>query len=250
MSNTAKIKSLEKAINLLDLFDSSNPTRGITEVSEISGMSKSSVYKIFYTMSQLGLLMKDDKTGRYRLGYKIVQLHRNFQHTNDFIDMVNPFLRDLANKCNEAVYLAIRDQDSALYVANAFPDSRISGRSVVGIRVSMHCTAVGKCLLAYDDPEKVESLFQYRHEIYTENTITDWDKLKKELATVKSNGYAIDNMEHEYGIKCVAVPLLDKEGAIYAAISISGPSLRFDDAMIESTVGKLFDVSIQIGAFL
>ena len=100
-------------------------------------------------------------------------------------------------------------------------------RSLMGLRVKMYCTGLGKALLAFMPQETIERCCHDTLERFTENTITDPARLKEELTLIRQQGYAVDDMEHEYGIKCVGVPIFNKTGQVCAAISISGPSLRF-----------------------
>ena len=141
----------------------------------------------------------------------------------------------ICQQVRESVYLAVCDKDSMTYVDNVFPEDRTPGRSTIGVVVPMHCTAVGKCVLAFGDQEKAQSLIKDKHEKFTPNTLVTWPKLSENLELIRSRGYSTDDMEHEYGIKCVGVPVRNHSGNIIAAISVSGPSLRFNEQMIERT---------------
>ena len=109
----------------------------------------------------------------------------------------------------------------------------------MGEHAQMHCTGLGKAMLAYLPEEKQRAYAARKLEPYTDYTITDGDALMKELRETRQRGYAIDNMEHEFGVKCVAVPVLGRNGQVVAGVSITGPSLRFYDERIQSLAKEL-----------
>ena len=103
----------------------------------------------------------------------------------------------------------------------------------MGGRAEYHCTGLGKAMLANMPQEKVETYLQRELEAYTDKTITDPQMLSEELLYTKQRGYAIDDMEHEFGVKCIAMPIFDNMKKVYAAISVSGHATHFTDEKIE-----------------
>lgn len=103
---------------------------------------------------------------------------------------------------------------------------------MTGLKAPLYCTGIGKALLAYAGPEKVDEVIGEGLYSFTKDTITDGEKLKEELAVVRERGYSTDNMEHEYGIKCVAIPIRNGEDQVVAACSVTGPSPRFTEKRI------------------
>lgn len=112
-------------------------------------------------------------------------------------------------------------------------------KSVMGIKAPLYCTGIGKAMLAYLPREVVDAVIGRGLASITDNTITDTGKLLQELETIRLRGYAIDNMEHQFGIKCVGMPIRNRKGDIVAGLSISGLSLRFDEQRIEEHVRRL-----------
>ena len=138
-------------------------------------------------------------------------------------------MQRIADLTKETVYLAVPVEDEVVYLDSCSPYGVIPARDLQGGRAPMYCTAIGKAMLAYL-PEKIIQTYEKRKlEKFTENTITSFAALKKELGSIRLQGYAVDNMEHEYGIKCIGMPIRKADGQVYAAISISGPSLRMSD---------------------
>lgn len=229
-----KVKSLAKAIDVLSCFIV-RPEWGVTELAEHLELHKSNVHNILSTYQALGYLEKDPVSEKYQLGLKIFELSRALGDRFTVRKVSGPFLQEIANACGMRVYLAVPRDDEALYLEAAYPATDFSlFRSLMGVRAKMYCTSIGKAMLAWM-PESVQREVVSRPlEKYTENTITDPDRMMEELALTRARGYSIDNMEHEYGIKCVGVPIRDRTGEVVAAISISGAyTPQYDDERVE-----------------
>lgn len=233
-NHTIKVKSLAKAIDVLGCFIE-QPEWGVTELSGRLSLHKSNVHNILATYETLGYLEQEPATGKYRLGLKIFELSRALGDRFTVRQVAIPFLQELANETQMRVYLAIPREDEALYLEAAYPaDDYSLFRSLMGVRAKMYCTSIGKAMLAYLPPALQREYAARPLLPFTENTITSPECLHEELARVRACGYAVDNMEHEYGIKCVGVPVFERSGAVIAAISISGVySPQYDDARVE-----------------
>ncbi|MHB8066083.1 MAG: IclR family transcriptional regulator [Ruminiclostridium sp.] len=241
-----KVKSLYKAIKLLDYFTIENPERGITELAELSGMYKSSIHNTVTTFEKCGILQKNLKNNKYRLGLKILQLNYNLCTSDDLRNIMQPYMERVSNFGNESVYLAVPSGCDVVYLNAQYPTGITPGRSIVGVKAPMYCTGVGKAILAFLPEKILDQIVANGFEKYTSNTIVDIVSLKKELALIRERGYAIDNMEHEYGIKCAAVPIKNIRGEIVGAFSISGPSLRFSDQKLTEYANLLTSMSLEL----
>ncbi len=227
-----KLKSVGKAFSVLECFID-KPALGVTEISEKLGLYKSNVHSILTTLKTLGYLEQDHDTGRYRIGIKIFELSRTIGDRYSIKNIAMPYLQELSNLTKESVYLGVAYEDSVLYLDAYHPGEDINMmRSILGERALMYCTGIGKAMMAYLPKDLVETYLSKELISYTEQTICDKEVLLRQLEDIRRNGYAIDNMEHEYGIKCVAVPLFGKKGTLEGAFSVSGPSLRFDEERI------------------
>ena len=196
-----KVKSLQKALDILNCFTKKS-SWGVTELSEYLDLNKSNVHSILSTFAAMEYLRQDEETGKYRLGMAIYTL------------------------CH-----ALGDE---LIVGNiALP--------YMGERARMYCTGLGKAMMAYLPEKEVEEYLRRELPACTDYTITDAEKLKEELILTRKRGYAIDNMEHEFGVKCVAMPIFNQQHQVEAAISVSGPSLRFEEERIQKIAEKLKD---------
>lgn len=237
----AKVTSLYKAVKLLDFFDIGHPERGVSELAELSGMLKSSVYNILSTYETCGILEKNPKTSQYRLGLKILALSNVLSQDDVFWEIIRPCMEQLSEQTGETVFFATPYGNSIIYREAAFPNHSISVRAIKGVVAPMYCTSLGKVILSCMPPEQIEKVIAEGLAPFTPNTITDPQSFRAEMAHIRQQGYAIDNMEHEYGIKCVSVPIKNGNGELIGAISLSGPSLRFSDEKILEYANLLFD---------
>jgi DNA-binding IclR family transcriptional regulator len=241
-----KVKSLYKAIKLLDYFDSSHPERGISELAELSGMLKSSVYNIMSTYEACGIIEKDPKTSQYRLGLKILALSNVLAQDDVFREVIRPYMEELSEQTGETVFLATPYGNDIIYREAAYPNHAISVRAIKGVVAPMYCTSLGKAILSCMEPEYTERVISEGMKAFTPNTITDPQAFREEMQKIRIQGYSVDNMEHEYGIKCVGVPLRNSDGQLVGAISLSGPSLRFNDEQIKKYAALLTDYARRI----
>lgn len=227
-----KVRSLYKAIKLLDYFNSAHPERGISELAELSGMLKSSVYNILSTYEVCGIIEKDPKTSQYRLGLKILELSNVLSQDDVFWQIIRPFMEELTDQTGETVFLATPYGTNIIYREAAFPKHAMSARAIKGVVAPMYCTSLGKAILSGMNSSLTEQVIAAGLEPFTPYTITDPQTFREEISRIRILGYAVDNMEHEYGIKCVGVPLCNERNQVIGAISLSGPSLRFNEQQI------------------
>lgn len=241
-----KVKSLQKALEILNCFIQ-KPSLGITEIATMLDLNKSNVHSILSTFKAMDYLEQDPESGRYHLGIGVFTLCRALGDNFSIAQVAKPYMQELANMINERVYLGIQKEDTVIYVETIYPtESSSLTRTIMGEQVRMYCTGIGKAIMAFLPKEQIEEYAGRELISFTERTITQKEALLRELELTKARGYAIDDMEHEFGVRCVAVPILNRQGNVEAAMSISGPSLRFEDKkipefaeMLKETVHKI-----------
>lgn len=227
------VKSLQKAIDIIDCL-AANGEMGVTDISKQFNISKSSVYNILNTFLQNGWVEKNPVNDKYRLGLHIFELGNVVRAGFKLREIAIPFMKELVNKTGETVHLTIFDDGDVVYIESAQPENKLSIASVAGRRAHVHCTGVGKAILAFQSTEVIEEIIAKKGlPRFTSNTITDPVRLKEHLAEIRKQGYAVDNIEHEQGVKCVAAPIYNERGEVFASMSVTGPSPRFPDKKIE-----------------
>lgn len=227
-----KIKSLQRSLTILECFTIEEPELGITDISKKLDMHKSTVFNIINTFEEAGYLEQNQLTSKYRLGLKVMHLGYGIFATNDIRLTLKPYLQDISTKTGESVYLGLLVDQEIFYLDTVFPTAFQGAHNIIGLKVPLYCTGIGKALLATLDDETVAIILEKPMDKYTPHTITDAGILWEEIAIIRKQGYSIDNMEHEYGIKCVGIAIRNIRNEAVCALSISGPSLRFDDEKI------------------
>ena len=241
--NEVKMQSLGKALRILDYFQVDRPEGTVTEISDYFGYTKSNVYNILQTLESFGYVEQDPKTKEYRLGYAILRRSFVYNQTNDKLQRIQEYLSATANEVNElANFATIRDRQ-LLYLGQCIPKNRqlllTDYANVVGYSAPLYCTGLGKAMLAYQSEAYIDGIIAEGFEEFTATTVRSGEQLKRELAHIREVGYAVDNMEHSYGVRCVAVPVLNASGEAVFAISLRGMSVQFSDARIEELATAL-----------
>ncbi|MEF3303021.1 IclR family transcriptional regulator [Paenibacillus sp. GYB003] len=242
MAEEVKVKSLYKALRILDCFTVDSPELGITEISEQLGLYKSNVHNIVDTFVKAGYLEQNPDNEKYRLGFKLLELGNVISSNMNIRRLTLPYMQELSDFANETVYLGMPSDTEVIYLDSASPKNQLSTRSMLGVKAPLYCTGIGKAMLAFLPAETTKAVCAKGLKKYTDQTITDKNALAAELEAIRQRGYSIDNMEHEYGIKCVGMPILNKKKQVVAGISVSGPSLRFGEDKIGEYAAKLREI--------
>lgn len=241
-----KVKSLKKALEVLNCFTENQPL-GVTEISEKLGLYKSNVHNILMTFKAMEYVEQDEESGRFYLGPAIFNLTRALNEYFDIPKVAIPYMKKIVEEVQELVYLAVPSGDEVIYLEAFYPEKHfLSSPPVRGERSKMYSTSAGKAVLSAYPLEELEQHISKELMPFTEFTITDKEQLMKELEVTRKRGYAFDNMEVIYGIKCVGVPILDQDKKPVAALSISTPSLRMTEDKIEKFVKVLKKYALEI----
>jgi DNA-binding IclR family transcriptional regulator len=216
------IGSVCKALDILEIFSFTEPRLTLAQISQRLKIPKSTAHNLLRTLAARGYVERPDRD-QYALGTAICSLTQAVRVNVEVRDRAAPLLRQLADSCRGSSFLVVLDSGRALYVYAVESPQRLRARTMVGERFYLHCTGVGKAILAFLPPE------QYRRIVATEglpaftpSTITRPQALARELAEVRSRGFAIDRSEHEPRTYCIAAPILDDGGRVIGACSISG----------------------------
>ena len=241
---TYPLKALDKSLAILEILSQENSPLSIAELSERLGIYPSTIHRILDTLRYWGYVEQDSDTQRYQLGLKVVELGMAKIQGMELVKEAAPYLKELRDQSNETVHLALLDEGEVLYLAKEESSQSIRMVSRVGRRLPAHCTGLGKVLLAYLDEEEQEKVIKEKGlSRFTENTITNKEKLREELSKVRHQGFAEDRGEHESDVRCLAAPVRDHSGKVIAAISVSLPAFR----MNASKKRKLKESLIQTG---
>lgn len=221
------IGSVQRAIDILDLFEPGLPELGNTDIARALDIPKSTAAGLISTLEHNGYLDQNPDTRKYRLGFKLAERAGVLLEQFDLRQIAAPVLEDLRDRCNESVNLAVRDGDYVVYIERMHGMNMLGMRSEIGKREPIHSTALGKAILASLPKEELRE-FVKQHDFYpvTPRTITSPETFLEDLLQVQARGYAIDDQENELGGRCVAAAIFDLHAKPVAAVSISVPIQR------------------------
>jgi IclR family transcriptional regulator, KDG regulon repressor len=224
------IQSVERALKILDLFDEHTSELKITEISEKMGLHKSTVHSLLKTLQEHSYINQNPEDGKYRLGLKLAERGNVVISHMDITKTAKNYLLNLSAKTKQTVHLGILDGREGVYIDKVEGEQSIIRYSRIGRRLPLHSTAIGKVLLAYQAPNKMELFLKsYHYQQQTDNTIINETVFREELEKVKEQGYALDDQENEQGVRCAAVPIFNGKGYVLAALSISTLVSRVND---------------------
>ena len=217
-----------KAIDLLEALAQTPENMGVSQLSESTGLSKSTVHRILGALVDRQYVIKDEATKQYRLGFKVLSLSANVLDSIEIKRLTRDEMLKLAKLTEETVHLICLDGGEGVYIDKIDTPNSIGLMSRIGKRLPLYCTSGGKALLSYQSPEWIDAYLRNTpFQKHTANTITDPEALRQELAQVRKQGFALDQEEHHENITCIAVPILKRGDQALASISLAAPSYRF-----------------------
>ncbi|USK72119.1 IclR family transcriptional regulator [Peribacillus asahii] len=251
MNRENMVKSVSRALDIIAILGTKQQGLGVTEIANQMDINKSSVYRILSTLVQYGYVEQNQETDRYKLGYKFLEISSKLLESIDLRTEARPFLKELEEETTEVIHLVVYDQGEVVYIEKLEGNQLLRMHSKVGKRAPMHCTSVGKAILAHLPIQVVLNILDQKGmPVHTDKTITNQEEFLQELSKVREVGFALDLEENESGITCIAVPIFDHLGNIIAAISISGPTIRMTDERLEQLSQRMIQVGKQISARL
>lgn len=243
---------VERALRTLELFAEHEGPLGITDLSRMLGLNKSTVHRILQVLVKRGYVTKDPQTRKYSLGYKILEISGALLNRIQLRNVAGAQMVKLANDTMQTVRLGILDQGEILYVDHAEGKDPIRLHIQVGSRGPVHCTAAGKAMLAFMDKEDVDLILaQHPLRAFTPNTITDPTDFKAELERTKKRGYAFSNEEFSPDVRAIAAPIFDFRGKVVGAVSLIAVSLRMQQKKSTGFARRVkeaaYDISKKMG---
>jgi DNA-binding IclR family transcriptional regulator len=237
--------------HVLALFNGERPEWGVSEIAHALDIAKSSAHDLVSSMTHIGLLTQSED-GRYRLGWRLVELSEILLETTELRALTHPILERLNNTYQETVRLAILDRGKICYVHTLEGMQAIRvANSALGSHLYSHCSSVGKVLLAHQSWSVVEGIIaEHGLPRFTDATITSPDALHAELEITRQRGWGLDNGEVLADLRCVAAPIYNFRGRVIAAISMSVPAFRFDrsqDTLRGAVIRAGEEISQQLG---
>jgi IclR family KDG regulon transcriptional repressor len=239
----ARLSSVANSIRLLTSFSGDEDELAITTLAQRLGLAKSTVHRLASTLTAAGFLEQNSDTGRYRLGVALFELGALVRRRMDVANVARPHLRELLEKTGETVQLGIVDHYSVLYVYEMESRRAIRMAAAVGARAPLHCTAVGKVLLAFQPADYIRETLERGLTGFTDKTVTEGDEVLSLLDEVRMRDYAVDDEESEVGLRAVAAPVRNQNGGVIAALGVAAPVQRMNKRVMQTTVPTVMAIA-------
>jgi len=246
------IQSVDRAVAIIKYIAAKGNAAHLTDISAGVGLSNSTAHGLLAALKRGGLVEQVGETRKYALGIGIFELGQAVYRQMNIHRIALPYLQHLVEKYRETSQLAILSEGEIVYIEKVESPRSIRMISAVGSRHPAHCTGLGKSLLSGLSEDEFADFLKRRPLVrYTANTITDPEKLRKEIEGVRRNGYSLDREEIEDGLRCVAAPIRNDKDSTVAALSISMPAnrLRQEDLprIVADIKGAATEISRKLG---
>ena len=244
-----RVQSVDRAIDVIEALAAADGGLGVTELARQLGRAKSAVFALLQTLEERGFV---ESTGtasarRYSLGLALARLGQRAASQVTLLDVALPYLHELTEASGQSSRVAVLSQGAALVVGQVDGPSTVRFDLNMGGRERLHCTGMGKAILAQLDDEAALALVRETGlPKHTARTIDTQDGLLAELATIRARGFAIDDEEDAEGIFCIGAALRDHTGACCGAVSVTGIKARFREQSIAPLCRAVSDAATAI----
>jgi DNA-binding IclR family transcriptional regulator len=250
-SDTYKLQAIDRAVVLLDLLGRSETPMSLTSIATQLNLHKSTVQR-FLRVLEGHHLVNFNTNGRYTLGLRLNDLGNQALQQFDVRDRALPHFRMLVAEIKETGHLCIMQRNAVVYLDKIAPTRSVCMTSRIGMTNPIHCTSVGKALLAFSSNEVKENILaNIKFEKLTTKTHTSRKTLLRDLELIQRRGYALDDEEIEEGVRCIGAPILNNNGRPVAAISLSGPTFRITMQKVPTIAKRIVsccsDISRSLG---
>jgi DNA-binding IclR family transcriptional regulator len=244
------VKSLFKMLDVLECFSASDRELSVMQIAQRTGLPRTTVHRIVDSLRSVGFLEQEASRERYRLGLKLFELGNTAITNLPLYRESGPFVETLAKLSGETVHLCVFNGFQMVFVEHA--QERESNNTIMKMEATpCHSTGVGKAALAFQPQPIIDRIIGLGLRTFTQNTITEPERLLQELAKIRDNGYAVDDNEHELDRRCVAAPIRNAAGKVFAAISVTGKARRFNPEHIPELAALVISharlISVQLG---
>lgn len=232
------VQSVERVIALLNILGRAGRPLTAGELSVASSLPRPTVYRLLQTLAGHGMVTAADH--RFVIGPRVLWLAGQRLEQIELRTAGRPVLLDLRDRTGETAHLGVLEQGQVVYIDKTEAPGPMRMASAVGKIMPAHSTALGKAMLAHLPARETAAVLDlWGMPRRTPRTITDRRRFVSELATIRARGYALDNIENEEGVRCVAAPIFDHRGRVAGAVSLSGSARTVTLARVRRSLGPL-----------
>jgi DNA-binding IclR family transcriptional regulator len=230
MIETKNIKTLGKLVGVLDCFSTTDRSLTVSEIADRLGLPRSTAHRSILALKEVGFLEQDQTRDEYRLGMRLFQFGTTVLHNMDLQREARPFVEALSSLTGGNVHLCVFDGERMVFVERSNGGPTGAQNDTITMEISpCYCTGVGKATLAFQPEPVIEKVITAGLTPYTPHSISNADQLRTELAEIRARGFAYDLEEHKVNVRCVAAPIRNTAGKVFAAVSASGPARLMTD---------------------
>jgi len=241
--------TLVKGLKMLEAVARSDAPRGVSDLARELGITRSNAHRLLQTLTALGYVRHDPEQGQYGSTLRLFEIGAGIATRVDVRKVAHPVMQTLAGELDENVILSVRDGHEVLVLDRVESTRTLRTYTPLGARSPMHSTSPGKLLLAYAPADVVEAAAQALTR-FTERSVSDRAALEAELTRIRQQGYAVARAEWHEDVGGVSAPIRRSGGAVSAALSVSGPAVRFKPADIKAHLPRLMAAVGEISALL
>lgn len=250
-NNQRLIQSVQRAIQIIDCFDSMDKQLSLSEISERVGLNISTVHGILQTLLFYSYIDKAPESGRYKLGLKFLEKGILVSESLDLREVGHPYLKIITEKYQETSHLCLY-QHGGVYCIHKMepPQGYLIMSSKVGRKLPIHATASGKVIISHLSESELNKVLSPGLTKMTENTITQLDRLHQCLAQIRQQGFSVEDEEAELGAYSIAAPIRNHQGRVFGTISLSGPVVRIKankDLIVSDLLELAGNISLEFG---
>nr|WP_215542617.1 IclR family transcriptional regulator [Amycolatopsis sp. CA-230715] len=242
---------VSKALRLLSMLGDYPDGVALSDLSRATGFPVSTTHRLLSSLQEQGFVRSDPASKRYALGLRLFELGQQVSHARGFAGVALPVMHEVSERTGEPTLMAVLDGHHQVYVHAVRGRQQVQIRGEPGRRGPVHCTSMGKCLIAFA-PAEVRARLVAEVELagLAPGTITDRAAFEAEIDRVRERGFAIADEEHEPGIRAVGVPVTGPDGIAIAAVSTAAPAYRMSVGELEEFVPVLREAARELAALL
>lgn len=243
----AFVKSLDKAMVILEALSAADNALGLSDIAERVGMPLPTIHRLLTTLERRKFVLFDNEQSRWSVGVQAFIVGNAFLPRRNLTRQALPVMRQLMEESGETTNLAVESDGEAVFLAHVECQDMMRASSRPGSRVALYCSGVGKALLsAMSTDEVTKVLRDHGLRPITQTTVSSPEKMHAELERIRLQGYAYDDEEHAQGVRCVSAPIFDESGRALAAVSLSGPTARITDDRVSELGAQVAEAARQI----
>jgi PcaR/PcaU/PobR family beta-ketoadipate pathway transcriptional regulator len=231
------VPGLMRGLALLEAFSTEHQTLSLADLSKAVGLPRSSVFRLAYTLTEMGFLIRDDAAKTYRLGSRVLGLGFTYLASQELIEVARPRLEALSGRTHCSAHLGVLEGTEIVYLARYAVDSAMTSGIRVGARLPAHATSIGRAILSQMPHDEVRAIFEEAQlTAFTEQTATTLDALLQLLTKDAARGFALSHSAFETGIASIAAPIFGADGKVVAAINVTTPESAIKGDELETRI--------------